>query len=148
MKLFSIFISLFSLHRRDHQEINNNTTIMSSSSDQARALLIGDSPLKLEYFAIEGVVEQVRIALSVAGVPFDDAHVNFSEWGTKKATTKYGQLPEMTLPDGMLITESMAMLRLAGEADAEGTLYPADIASRMRVEQALSLSTKHLISAP
>ena len=43
---------------------------MSSSSEAARKLLVGDgtTPLKLEYFAIEGVAEPVRIALSIANM--------------------------------------------------------------------------------
>jgi len=111
------------------------------SSEAARKILIGDgaTPLKLEYFAIEGAAEQVRIALSVAGVPFDDVTFPFSEWPTKKLTTKYGVVPEMTLPDGSAVTESMAMVRLAGEADPDGKLYPADIAARLKVEQVLGL---------
>mmetsp|Transcript_4352 Transcript_4352/g.9689 ORF Transcript_4352/g.9689 Transcript_4352/m.9689 type:complete len:244 (-) Transcript_4352:123-854(-) len=113
----------------------------ASNIDQARKLLIGDgiTPLKLEYFAIEGVAEQVRIALAVAEVPFDDVRIGFSDWAVKKPTTKYGQLPEMILPDGDVITESMAMLRLAGEADPEGKLYPSDMATRVKVEGVLGL---------
>ena len=99
---------------------------MSSSSEAARKLLVGDgtTPLKLEYFAIEGVAEPVRIALSIANIPFQDITFPFIEWSAKKPTTKYGQLPEMTLPNGDVITESMAMLRLAGEADPEGKYEP------------------------
>ncbi|KAK1740158.1 glutathione S-transferase [Skeletonema marinoi] len=103
-------------------------------------LTSGDGKLSLHYFSIEGVAEQVRITLSVAGIPFDDIRVPFSEWQTKKATTKYGQLPEMILPNGQLITESMAMLRLAGEADPEGKLYPADVGKRLQIEEALGLT--------
>ena len=112
-----------------------------SSAEAARKLLLGDgtTPLKLEYFGIEGVAEQVRIALSVACLPFDDVHVSFGDWAAKKPTTKYGQLPELTLPNGNIITESMAMLRLAGEADPDGKLYPTDIAKRVQVEQVLGL---------
>ena len=104
-------------------------------------LTAGDGKLSLHYFSIEGVAEQVRITLSVAGIPFEDVRVPFSEWQTKKPTTKYGQLPEMILPNGQLITESMAMLRLAGEADPEGKLYPADdVGMRLRIEEALGLT--------
>mmetsp|Transcript_12850 Transcript_12850/g.23096 ORF Transcript_12850/g.23096 Transcript_12850/m.23096 type:complete len:241 (-) Transcript_12850:175-897(-) len=112
------------------------------SIEAARELLIGNgtTPLKLEYFAIEGVAEPVRIALSVADVPFDDVGIDFKDWfSTKKATTKYGVVPEMTLPDGSLVTESKAMLRLAGEADPEGKLFPADVRSRLKVEMTLGL---------
>lgn len=105
----------------------------------ARSLLTGSTPVKIEYFPIEGVAEQVRIALAVAGIPFDDVHITFPEWQAKKPTTKHGVLPEMTLPDGTIITDSMAMLRLVGEADEEGKLYPTDVAKRLKIEQVLGL---------
>eukprot|EP00584_Thalassiosira_punctigera_P010567 CAMPEP_0172533224 /NCGR_PEP_ID=MMETSP1067-20121228/6006_1 /TAXON_ID=265564 ORGANISM="Thalassiosira punctigera, Strain Tpunct2005C2" /NCGR_SAMPLE_ID=MMETSP1067 /ASSEMBLY_ACC=CAM_ASM_000444 /LENGTH=235 /DNA_ID=CAMNT_0013317841 /DNA_START=124 /DNA_END=831 /DNA_ORIENTATION=+ len=110
-------------------------------TEAARKLLTGTTPLKLEYFDIQGVAEPVRIALSVVDVPFEDVRIQFKDWPTKKSTTKHGVLPEMTLPDGTVVTESMAMLRLAGEADPEGKLYPADdAATRLKVEQALGLA--------
>ena len=114
---------------------------MTTSIQEARTLLLGDGSVrpKLEYFAIEGVAEQVRIALSVAGIPFDDITIPFTEWPSKKTSTKFGQLPELTLPDGTIVTDSMAMLRLAGQADEEGKLYPTNVASRTKVESALGL---------
>jgi glutathione S-transferase len=54
----------------------------------------------------------------------------------KRPTT---QLPELTLPSGRIVTDSMAMLRLAGEADEEGKLYPHEIVARTSVESALGL---------
>ncbi|KAL7467534.1 hypothetical protein ACHAXS_007779 [Conticribra weissflogii] len=109
--------------------------------DQARNLLIGDgtTPLKLEYFPMEGLAERVRIALAVADIPFDDVRIGYDEWSEKKSTTRHGQLPEMTLPNGVVVTESMAMLRLAGEADPEGKLYPSEMAARVKVEGVLGL---------
>lgn len=112
-------------------------------SEAARNLLIGDgaTPLKLEYFAFMGAAEQVRIALSITDVPFDDVHVDFADWmTTKKPATKHGMLPEMILPDGALVTDSMAMLRLVGDADPEGKLYPAGVLDRLKVEQVLGLT--------
>ena len=89
-----------------------------SSSEAARKLLLGDGTTKpkLEYFNIEGVAEQVRIALSIAEVPFDDVTIAFPDWAAKKPTTKHSQLPELILPSGKIVTDSLAMLRLAGEA--------------------------------
>ena len=105
------------------------------SSEAARKLLISDSgKLKLEYFAIEGVAQATRLALTVADVPFDDVHVTWEQWAAKKASTKYGMLPEMILPDGTLVTQSGAMLRLAAEADPTGKLFPADVMKRKKVE--------------
>ena len=48
-------------------------------------------------------------------------------------------MPEMTLPDGSIVTDSMAMLRLVGEADDEGKLYPSDVTKRLKIEQVLGL---------
>ncbi|KAL7506472.1 hypothetical protein ACHAXN_009086 [Cyclotella atomus] len=105
----------------------------------ARSLLTGSTPVKIEYFPIEGVAEQVRIALAVANIEFDDVRIPFNEWAAKKPTTKHGVMPEMTLPDGTVVTDSMAMLRLVGEADEEGKLYPSDIKKRLKIEQVLGL---------
>ena len=54
---------------------NTQNKATMSQSAAARALLLGDGskPPKLEYFAIEGAAEPVRIALSIAGVAFEDA---------------------------------------------------------------------------
>jgi glutathione S-transferase len=105
----------------------------------ARSLLTGSTPLKLEYFNIEGVAEPVRLALSVASIPFDDVRIAFEEWQSKKPTTKHGVLPEMTLPSGEVVTDSMAMLRLVGEADEEDKLYPSEVTKRLKIEQVLGL---------
>ncbi len=130
--------SVPSLSVRSCSSSSDNMTQSQSAHD---LLTSGDGKLSLHYFSIEGVGEQVRIALSMAGVPFEDIRIPFSEWQTKKPTTKYGQLPEMILPSGQLITESMAMLRLAGEADPEGKLYPVtDVGKRLRIEEVLGLT--------
>jgi glutathione S-transferase len=107
----------------------------------ARSLLTsGPGTLKLEYFPIEGVAEPVRVALACASIPFDDVRVPPTEWNSvKKPTTKHGVLPEMTLPNGEVVTDSMAMLRLVGEADEEGKLYPSDVVNRLKIEQVLGL---------
>ena len=111
------------------------------SAEAARNLLIGEDGTvsKLEYFDIEGVAEQVRIALSVADVPYEDVRVAWSEWPQKKPTTKHGQLPQLNLPDGTIVTQSEAMLRLAGAADKEGKLYPDDAKIRLEIDQLLGL---------
>ena len=106
----------------------------------ARALLTGPAPVKLEYFPIGGVAEPIRVALSIAEIPFDDVRIPPDQWAAKKPTTKHGVMPEMTLPDGTVVTDSMAMLRLVGESDADDKLYPlSDVTKRLQIEQALGL---------
>jgi len=84
------------------------------------------SPIKLTYFDIEGVAEQVRLALVLSGIEFEDIRVQFSEWAEMKPTTPYGQLPLLTTSDGEVRTQSDAMLRWAGTLKPEKELYPMD----------------------
>uniref|UniRef100_A0A7S2WA57 Glutathione transferase n=1 Tax=Eucampia antarctica TaxID=49252 RepID=A0A7S2WA57_9STRA len=94
--------------------------------------------LKLEYFNIAGRAEKVRLALVLAGIPFEDIRIKSPDWPTRKATAKYGQLPIMTLPSGEEVYQSDAMLRYAGSLGDE-SLYPKDNHERLKVEEALGL---------
>jgi glutathione S-transferase len=78
----------------------------------------------LTYFPIEGVAEKVRLALSVAGVPFQDVRVSFPEFAKMKADLPNGQLPVMTIR-GKEISQSDAMVRWAAR-QGDGALYPVD----------------------
>jgi glutathione S-transferase len=97
--------------------------------------------IKLSYFDIEGVAEPIRLALKVNGVDFEDDRVSFDTWRSSvKETTKFGQLPVMTLDDGEAIAQSGAMLRFAGRLK-DSPLYPAgDIAKCLLIEEALGLA--------
>ena len=49
--------------------------------------------IKLTYFDIEGAAEKVRLALVIAGVPFEDDRIEFSKWrgpNGLKNTMPYG----------------------------------------------------------
>merc|ERR1712125_288293 len=82
--------------------------------------------IKLTYFDIEGVAEQIRLALVLSGTEFEDIRVKFPDWAEMKPTTPYGQLPLLTVDDGPTRTQSNAMLRWAGMLKPEKELYPAD----------------------
>jgi glutathione S-transferase len=92
--------------------------------------------IKLTYFDIEGRAEPVRLALTLAQVPFDDVRVKFEEWADLKPKTPNGQLPVLQVDDGPMRTQSMAMLRWIG-ATYSTTLYPAD--KLFDLEEALGL---------
>lgn len=94
--------------------------------------------LKLTYFNIQGVAERIRLAYVLAGLPFEDDRINFSQWGELKPTTPYGQLPTLTINDGEPIAQSLAMSMLAAEYCE--TLYPNDAASRLKVNEVLGLA--------
>ena len=49
--------------------------------------------VKLSYFDIEGTAEPVRLAFILAGIPFEDDRIKFTQWPEFKKTTPYGQVP-------------------------------------------------------
>lgn len=81
--------------------------------------------IKLTYFDIEGKGEPVRLALILAGVPFEDVRIKFPEWPELKPKTPSGKLPVLQIDNGPMKTQSVAMARLIGSRYSK-TLYPAD----------------------
>ena len=81
--------------------------------------------VKLTYFPIEAEGEKVRLALHVAGVPFEDHRVQGAEWQALKPTTPNGQIPLLQIDDGEYITQSGAMARWAAR-QGKGDLYPVE----------------------
>ena len=81
--------------------------------------------IKVTYFPIQAVAEPIRLALTLTGTPFEDERVPFKEWQTRKPTTKYGQMPILTV-DGTEYYQSGAMLRWVGANCGDGSLYPVD----------------------
>eukprot|EP00980_Cylindrotheca_fusiformis_P023925 scaffold11212_cov121-Cylindrotheca_fusiformis.AAC.4 len=75
---------------------------------------------------IEGAAEPVRLALTLAGIPFEDDRVKHSEWKELKPKTPYGQLPVLTIDGGEMKAQSGAQIRYAGSIDPTGTLYPKE----------------------
>jgi len=94
--------------------------------------------MKLLYFPFPVRAEAIRLALKAGGVTFEDARCDPSEWPAIKPTTPRGQVPTLTLDDGSVVTESVALLRLAG---ALGTprLYPAEAVAAARVDEAVDI---------
>eukprot|EP01063_Lacrimia_lanifica_P028629 TRINITY_DN4214_c0_g1_i1.p1 TRINITY_DN4214_c0_g1~~TRINITY_DN4214_c0_g1_i1.p1 ORF type:complete len:497 (+),score=205.89 TRINITY_DN4214_c0_g1_i1:82-1491(+) len=96
--------------------------------------------LKLTYFNIQGLAEQVRLACAVTGTEFEDVRVKFEDWPAMKPNTKYGQLPILNV-DGKEVAQSWAMLRWLGRfangQPSSGPLVPAEPAAYLKVEEAL-----------
>ena len=81
---------------------------------------------------IQGPAEAARLALTIGGVPFEDNRVSFDDWkGGVKATTKYGQLPKLTV-DGTDIYQSMAINNYCAKAAG---LYPEDPIAAGKVDE-------------
>ena len=92
----------------------------------------------MTYFDIKGVAEKVRLAFVLAGVPFDDQRISFSDWAELKATTRYGQLPCLRA-GGDELYQSGAMLKYVALAEEE-RLYPiADLAKCVHIEEVLGV---------
>ena len=71
------------------------------------SLSLKANKMKLSYFPIQGVAEKVRLAFVLKGIDFEDERIPFDVFGsTVKATTKYGQLPLLTLENGQVIPQS------------------------------------------
>lgn len=66
--------------------------------------------------------EDCRIALHIAGVPFEDDRIKGPDWASRKATTPFGALPVLTV-DGRALWGSNAILRYIG---LEHGLLPSD----------------------
>lgn len=98
--------------------------------------------MKLSYFDIAATPgEKLRLALvlTVGKDGFEDDRIKFADWQTKKPTTKYGQMPVMTI-DGVEHNQSGALLRFIGTQLGGGTLYPiGDPAMLIKIEEALGV---------
>lgn len=79
--------------------------------------------LKLSYFDFHGGrAEPIRLALAIGGVAFEDHRFTFPEFAEVRKTVPFGQVPVLHV-DGVLVTQSDAMLRYAGKLAG---LYPTD----------------------
>jgi glutathione S-transferase len=94
----------------------------------------GFPSIKVTYFPHEGSGEKVRLALAVAGIPFNDERIARADFPKLKPSTKYGQLPMMTINEITQVAQSEAMLRYVGRL---GGLYPAEHA--LIIDEAIGL---------
>src|SRR6266850_6733685 len=79
--------------------------------------------LKLTYFDFHGGRgEPARLALSIAGIPFEDDRVPGADWPRRKPSTPFGSLPVLEV-DGAIVTQSNGINRYVGKL---ANLYPSD----------------------
>jgi glutathione S-transferase len=79
--------------------------------------------LKLTYFDFHGGRGEVaRIALHMAGIPFEDDRVKPADWPAKKPATPFGGLPLLEV-DGKQVAQSNGINRFVGKLAG---LYPED----------------------
>lgn len=79
---------------------------------------------KVTYFDFPGSRgEEVRLALTVAGVDFDDNRISFPAWPDLKPTTPFGSLPTFELEGRPVLAQVNAILGYIGR---EHGLHPKD----------------------
>ncbi len=79
--------------------------------------------LKLTYFDFHGGRgEPARLALSIAGIAFEDDRVPPADWERRKSDTPFGALPVLEV-DGQTVAQSNAINRYVGKL---ADLYPSD----------------------
>ena len=79
---------------------------------------------KLTYFDFSGSRgEECRIALSVAGVDFDDHRIKGGDWPALKPETPFGSLPTLELEGKPALAQSTAILIYVGRLHG---LHPSD----------------------
>ena len=90
----------------------------------------------------------ITINFKLAKVPFELDIVTGEVFKADQSNTaKYplGQLPVLTLPDGRLITQSVAIARYAGKLSG---LYPSDPVEALLVDEIIDTCNEVLASAP
>jgi glutathione S-transferase len=79
---------------------------------------------KLTYFDFAGSRgEEVRLALTIAGLPFDDNRLARADFVALKPSLPFGSLPVLELPGRGTFAQSNAILRLIGRQHG---LHPED----------------------
>jgi glutathione S-transferase len=67
--------------------------------------------------------EEIRLALTIAGVPFHDERLNRAQWELRKPSAPFGALPIFTSEGRPALAQSNAILRMIG---SQHQLLPSD----------------------
>jgi len=98
------------------------TTLEKSSWEEIKT----DGKPTLTYFAAPGRAEILRVLYCMEGKDIEDKMITGEEWGPLKASGTIplgGQLPILTLSDGTILTQSIAITRYAAKMTG---MYPLD----------------------
>lgn len=80
---------------------------------------------KVTYFDFAGSRgEEVRLALSIAGLPFEDHRLDRASFAQLKSQFPFGSLPTLEIEGHGVFAQSNAILRLIGRQNG---LYPEDL---------------------
>lgn len=109
-------------------------------------------PIRLHHHPLSGHVHRVELFLSLLGVPFEKAHVEFARAEHKSAAflalNPFGQLPVIEDGDLVLADSNAILVYLALTRDTSGTWYPRDPLIAARIQRWLSVAAGQLASGP
>ncbi|KAG2832211.1 hypothetical protein PC111_g6688 [Phytophthora cactorum] len=92
--------------------------------------------LKLTYFPFPGRAEPIRLALFIAGIPFEDERIDADELSRRRPMLPFSQLPVLEV-DGEIVSQALGILRYVGTL---GGLYsPSNIKEAFRNDEVFSL---------
>lgn len=90
--------------------------------------------LRLHYFDMHGGRGEVaRIALSIAGIEFEDIRIPFPDWPKAKPGTPFGVIPVLEV-DGYPLSQSNTINRYVGKLSG---LYPDDPLEAARCDEVM-----------
>ncbi len=103
--------------------------------------------LKLTYFDSAGRAEPIRIALHIAGLPFEDRRLKFPDFAQAKSTGELplGQVPVLEV-DGLAIVQTASIMRYVARIGATD-LIPADPLVALIADSALDSFNDNLSHA-
>lgn len=128
-----LFLILQGFNRKKtHRFLTTRASISLKQNPSTTYSITMQHTIKLTYFKAPGRAAPIRHALAIAGVPFEDIHVDFADLPSlqQSGSLPFRSLPIMTV-DGKTFAESSAMLRFAGKL---GGLYPTDAVEAMQVD--------------
>ena len=103
------------------------------------------SQYKLTYFDFSGSRgEDCRLALFVAGVPFEDHRISQETWASLKADSPYGALPVLELAGKAPLAQSNAILTFVGQQHGLLPQDPWEAAQHLAVLESVEDLRAHL----
>ena len=85
----------------------------------------------------------IRLVLASQGEQFDDERITLEQWASKKASIKYGQLPVLTLENGVQMNESTSIVKYLAR---KAKLYGKDDWEMYLVDRAVD-TVKYFVSS-
>ena len=106
---------------------------MGGGNTKTRQVRLGKD-IKLYYFDVYSRGEAIRMILNHNKVQFEDVRITQEQWGEKKGTFEFSQVPILQV-DGKQMAQSNAIARYLAQSQGQ---YPTDALEIYQVEATLS----------